>query len=155
MRAARRWVVVALAALVVLWPLLLAAGRWPRWWEWIASEQGPSTKGRLNSVFFLNRSLGWVVGTNGRIYATTDGGRSWSPRASSVTNTLFDVYFADPQRGFAVGESGRIIETADGGQTWRPQVTGVRGVFERLAFAGRTGIAVGHGGLIMRYLPDQ
>jgi hypothetical protein len=42
-RAARRWVVVALAALVVLWPLLLAGARWPRWWEWIASEQTPMT----------------------------------------------------------------------------------------------------------------
>jgi hypothetical protein len=41
--AARRWLVVALAAVAVLWPLLLAAGRWPRWWEWIASEQTPMT----------------------------------------------------------------------------------------------------------------
>ena len=43
MRAARRRVVVALTVLVVLWPLLLAAARWPRWWEWIASEQTPMT----------------------------------------------------------------------------------------------------------------
>ena len=43
MRAARRRVVGALVAMVVVWPLLLAAGRWPRWWEWIASEQTPMT----------------------------------------------------------------------------------------------------------------
>jgi hypothetical protein len=42
-RAARRWLVVVLAVLAVVWPLLLAAGRWPRWWEWIASEQTPMT----------------------------------------------------------------------------------------------------------------
>jgi hypothetical protein len=42
-RAARRWVVVALAVTAVVWPLLLAGARWPRWWEWIASEQTPMT----------------------------------------------------------------------------------------------------------------
>lgn len=123
--------------------------------EWTPSEQSPKTKERLNSVFFLNGSLGWVVGSNGQIYSTVDGGRSWSPQVSGVTNTLVDVYFADSKRGFVVGDGGRIIETSDGGRTWRPQVTGVRGVFERLAFAGGTGVAVGHGGLIMRYLPDH
>src|ERR671921_2149523 len=43
MRAARRQVVVGLAVFAVAWPVLLAAGRWPRWWEWIASEQTPMT----------------------------------------------------------------------------------------------------------------
>lgn len=123
--------------------------------EWELSPQGPAAKVRLNSVFFLNGSLGWVVGTRGQIYRTVDGGRSWSSQASGVTTTLIDVYFADHQRGFVVGDGGRIIETANGGQTWISQMTGVRGVFERLTFVGRTGIAVGHGGLIMRYSPDQ
>ena len=122
--------------------------------DWSLSEQGPGTKGRLNSVYFLDENLGWLVGAGGQIYRTQDGGRSWESQASGVTSTLIDVYFANSKRGFAVGEGGRIIETSDSGQTWRAQFTGVRGVFERLAFAGRTGVAVGHGGLIMRYSPD-
>lgn len=43
MSGARRNLLVGLAVLTVVWPLLLAAGRWPRWWEWIASEQTPMT----------------------------------------------------------------------------------------------------------------
>lgn len=43
MSAVRRSVVAALAALALLWPALLVAGRWPRWWEWIAPEQTPMT----------------------------------------------------------------------------------------------------------------
>jgi photosystem II stability/assembly factor-like uncharacterized protein len=123
--------------------------------EWLPSETGPKTKGRLNSVFFLNESLGWTVGTNGQIHRTDDGGRSWTAQASGLTTTLFDVHFTDSRRGFAVGESGKILETTDGGRTWNPQVIGVRGMLERLAFVGRIGVAVGHGGLIIRYTPDQ
>lgn len=123
--------------------------------EWVPSEQGPNTKSRLNSVFFLNENLGWTVGTNGQIYKTDNGGRSWISQASGLTSTLVDVYFADSQRGFVVGESGRILETSDGGATWISQFTGVRGIFERVAFVGRTGVAVGHGGLIMRYSIDK
>ena len=123
--------------------------------EWVPSEKGPNTKGRLNSVFFLDGSLGWTVGTNGQIHRTDDGGRNWSSQASGVTTTLVDVHFADPQNGLVVGESGMILRTSDGGRSWNSQKTGVRGVLERLAFAGRTGVAVGHGGLIMRYSPDQ
>jgi photosystem II stability/assembly factor-like uncharacterized protein len=123
--------------------------------EWVPSERGPKTNGRLNSVFFLNERVGWTVGANGQIHRTDDGGRSWTSQASGLDTTLVDVYFTDSQRGFAVGESGKILETTDGGRTWNPEVTGVRGVFERLAFVGRTAVAVGHGGLIMRYTPDQ
>ena len=123
--------------------------------EWSPSENGPKTKGRLNSVFLVNESLGWIVGTGGQVFKTVDGGRSWSSQASGVSSSLLDVFFADPQRGFIVGDAGRIIETVDGGRTWLPQVTGVKGVLERLALSGRTVVAVGHGGLILRLVRDS
>lgn len=123
--------------------------------DWALPDTGPKTKERINSVFFLDEKNGWVVGAGGHIFATFDSGRTWNSQASGVSNSLFDVYFSDTQHGIAVGDGGRIIETSDGGSTWVPTVTGVKGVFERLAFSGRTGVAVGHGGLIFRYIQDS
>jgi len=122
---------------------------------WVQSDRGPRTKERLNSVFFLNEDTGWIVGSNGCIYATKDRGQNWYEQTSGLKSTLFDVVFSDLQRGFAVGDGGRIIETTDGGHSWQSKVSGVKGVLERIAFAGRTGAAVGHGGLIMRHIPNQ
>ena len=123
--------------------------------EWNLAERSPNPSERLNSVYFVNNDVGWVVGTDGLIFKTVDAGRSWHPQASRVKNTLTDVYFADLKRGYAAGEGGRLLETSDGGQTWLSQVTGVKGILERLAFSGRSGLAVGHGGLILRYTSDE
>lgn len=53
---ARRWLLLALAAVAVLAPLALAAVRWPSYWLWIASEQTPMTW--LQSVVLLLALVG-------------------------------------------------------------------------------------------------
>jgi hypothetical protein len=39
----RRRLIALLVAGALVWPTLLAAAQWPRWWQWIASEQTPMT----------------------------------------------------------------------------------------------------------------
>lgn len=63
----------------------------------------------LNSVFFVNQLYGWVVGNNGTIIQSTDGGTSWSTQESGTTETLRDVFFTSPTNGFAVGNNGTIL----------------------------------------------
>jgi len=55
----RRGGVIALAAVGVLWPALLVAGRWPQWWEWIAPELTPMTW--LQSVILVVAGAGALL----------------------------------------------------------------------------------------------
>ena len=78
--------------------------------------------GTLYDVSFVNDTTGWIVGGNGTVLHTTDGGDSW--RQERIENkTLYGVYFVDAQTGWAVGEDGVIIHTKDGGASW--QVEGI------------------------------
>lgn len=43
LRSARRRFLLALGAVAVLTPLVLAGVRWPAWWSWIAAEDTPMT----------------------------------------------------------------------------------------------------------------
>ena len=72
----------------------------------------------LNSVYFLNPQMGWVVGEYGTVIKTTDGGKTWEKLKSGTGNTLLEVDFFDQNFGFAVGLDATILKTVDGGKTW-------------------------------------
>jgi photosystem II stability/assembly factor-like uncharacterized protein len=67
----------------------------------------------------------WVVGDNGSIVATTDGGRHWLPQTSGTSYILSGVTFADNEHGWAVGFANGnekapapVLSTTDGGAHW-------------------------------------
>jgi photosystem II stability/assembly factor-like uncharacterized protein len=69
-----------------------------------------------------------AVGYRGAVYATEDGGDTWSKRAihwgenaPKTAPPLYSVSMADPERGWAVGQLGTVLRTKDGGKTWEPQ----------------------------------
>ena len=70
--------------------------------QWVAQNSGVLT--RLLGVFFADRKQGWIVGSNGLLLTTTDGGARWERKASLNREVLRDVHFLDPQRGFVLGE---------------------------------------------------
>jgi photosystem II stability/assembly factor-like uncharacterized protein len=51
---------------------------------------------------------------------TTDGGGTWAPLTTGVTDPIYSIYFKDNSTGFAVGSAGLAIRTTDGGTTWTP-----------------------------------
>ncbi len=107
---------------------------------------------RLNAVSFVDERRGWAVGAGGRIFHTTNGGRSWRAQSSNVSADLFDVRFFDAQEGWAAGAGGTLLHTTDGGALWQVVRTGTEHPLERLSFVGRThGWAVGFGGTIVAY----
>ncbi|MEW6489621.1 MAG: YCF48-related protein, partial [Thermodesulfobacteriota bacterium] len=74
----------------------------------------------LTGVHLVDDRQGWVVGHDGVILHTADGGETWELRrwAPEEEKPLLHVWFRDPERGFAVGAYGLLLATRDGGATW-------------------------------------
>jgi photosystem II stability/assembly factor-like uncharacterized protein len=107
---------------------------------------------RFTAASFIDQKRGWAVGAEGRVFATRDGGRTWSAQSSNVTTDLLDVKFISQYEGWAVGAEGTLIRTMDGGEHWTAESSGTTHALERLCFIGRTrGWVVGFGGTIISY----
>ena len=70
------------------------------------------------SVFFLDESMGWIVGTK-HLWRTVEGGRSWE-RVGRLPAYTLRVAFLSEKHGFAVGARKSVSETIDGGLSWKP-----------------------------------
>jgi hypothetical protein len=70
------------------------------------------------SLFFLNESNGWMVGSR-NLWRTIEGGRGWEKVGKLPQGTL-RVAFLDEKHGFAVGLKKSVSETTDGGLDWKP-----------------------------------
>lgn len=68
----------------------------------------------------------WVVGYEGKILHTADGGKSWESQKSNIEVSLFNVSFKDNKNGFITGGEGIILLTQNGGQTWQQQSSGTK-----------------------------
>jgi photosystem II stability/assembly factor-like uncharacterized protein len=116
---------------------------------------GLALRVRFTAASFVDARLGWAVGTEGRIFATRDGGRTWAPQISNVASDFYDVKFVSPAEGWVVGAGGTLLHTVDGGFRWVLEPSGTTHALERLYFVGRArGWAVGFGGTILAYSSD-
>lgn len=122
---------------------------------WSPGAVETRSEAKLNSIFFINQSVGWTVGELGRILFTNNGGRFWHQQNSNISKNLSDVFFINTAEGWAVGDDGTILYTVTAGNVWSPQETGVRHKLEKVFFVGRKGFAVGFGGTILTYDKKQ
>lgn len=89
----------------------------------------PGTASR--STFFVDAQTGWIGGTLGQIYQTSDAGLSWHKQESGVRGTIVSVHFKDANIGWALvgldqGGTGttalpvqaQVLRTTDGGSHW-------------------------------------
>jgi photosystem II stability/assembly factor-like uncharacterized protein len=70
---------------------------------------------------FLDSQHGFALtklGTQSRLYVTSDGGRQWQPRATDAT-FFGPIRFLSETEGWAASEEGAVYRTQDGGQYWR------------------------------------
>ncbi len=109
------------------------------------------SKNRLNAIFFINKQRGWLVGNEGKIYTTFNGGKTWYQQNSGTNKNLNDVFFKNSMEGFVVGDDGLILQTNDGGNSWFEVKGMIPHKLERIIFQGDVGFAVGFGGTILRY----
>src|SRR5205085_5914659 len=72
---------------------------------------------------------GWLVGSNGAVFTTGNGGSTWQAQASGTKVSLNSVNFpwSDSQHGWIVGEDGLILSTSDGGGRWLHRTQGREG----------------------------
>ncbi|HRG57870.1 MAG TPA: YCF48-related protein [Bacteroidia bacterium] len=74
----------------------------------------------MQDIFFINDTLGWMVGKSGRILHTQNGGISWIPQTSGISGDLTSVYFLNADTGFIGSSGAQPRKTTDGGSTWGP-----------------------------------
>ncbi|MGE3800788.1 MAG: WD40/YVTN/BNR-like repeat-containing protein [Candidatus Kapaibacterium sp.] len=100
--------------------------------------------GLYHGVDFLDEMVGMIVGNNGAIVSTTDGGISWKIMDSTAGVMLKDVAILDYQTAVVVGQN-RILRTEDGGETWVQVYTPDKQInFWKVEFASESlGYAVG------------
>ncbi|MBA4850285.1 YCF48-related protein [Emticicia sp. BO119] len=81
------------------------------------------------AVHFSDASNGWVVGFNGQVIKTTDGGNNWVNKnitgVSPFTPPLTDVFGINSTTAWAVGDRNtKVFKTTNGGDTWTDVFTG-------------------------------
>jgi photosystem II stability/assembly factor-like uncharacterized protein len=92
------------------------------------SFPGTSTTG-LMGVWFVSADTGWVVGSGGTIYRTTNAGSSWTLQASGSGRVLNKAHFVNGRQGWITGgrqdgSSYLVLKTTDGGANWQDQSFG-------------------------------
>lgn len=109
----------------------------------------------LRSVFFIDHKEGWVVGDEGLILHTLNGGKTWQRQQTGVRGSLRSVHFLTPEVGWVVGReelpygmgsAGIVLFTDDGGLTWKRQLANTLPGLNQVRFVdAKTGFLFGDG----------
>ncbi len=78
----------------------------------------PDIKEMMSDICFVDVNTGWMVGTNGSIYKTTNAGVNWTQQQSGVNANLTKVTFIDANNGWVGSSGGSVLKTVNAGQTW-------------------------------------
>jgi serine/threonine-protein kinase len=109
------------------------------------------TSETLFKVYFKDANTGFIIGSNGLILKTSDGGLTWRKIQSNIQENLFSISFADSKNGIIVGWNGTILKTNDDGLNWERQQLNFNSYFKDVFFANEfLGIIVGGDGKVLR-----
>lgn len=116
----------------------------------------------VHSMAMANATQGWLVGDNGLVALTNDGGVSWQPpavlpsassQAAGAANQKADyqAVCAKGQQVWIAGAlGGQVLYSQDGGQSWATQATPVQTPLRSITFVDSShGWAVGTLGTII------
>ncbi len=110
------------------------------------------TTNSLNSVYFINDSIGFACGNQGTVIKTINGGNKWIVLSDSSPINLYGIKFISDRRGFIVGEKGTILSTSDEGTTWKKLNEDTSAALFKIFFLKNktTGFIIGALGTILR-----
>jgi len=104
----------------------------------------------LYSIQFLDKNRGFVVGDQGLIITSSDGGHTWREVDSRTSEQLFHLTIRS-SRGWVVGTGGTILHSDDDGNSWYPQRSGTDKDLNRVYFVSdKVGVITGDDGLLLR-----
>ena len=90
--------------------------------NWTELYTGVNTN--INSCYFLDQNVGWVIGDYGAIFKTTNGGNSWLTQYCNTTQDLLGLFFLNSNTGHITGHYGVYFKTTNGGLNWISKTIG-------------------------------
>lgn len=80
----------------------------------------------LKKIWFINSFRGFIIGSEGALFKTTDGGLSWSKVNLGTEATLNDIIFVNQKTGFILSSEGEIFISENSGDDWIKESIGER-----------------------------
>jgi len=102
----------------------------------------------LYGIFFKDRNEGWIVGMDGVLIHTTDGGTNWNQLPSGTDKPIYTI-LVNGSNGWAVGNKGTYLMSDDGGKSWQSKPAAIKTKFwlRKIAFCDQNkGLVVGASG---------
>ncbi|MFM0642426.1 PKD domain-containing protein [Paraburkholderia metrosideri] len=90
---------------------------------WCIAPTLPIGNTALNAVSFANARSGWIVGENGGVVHSTDGGITWTSQLTTPSGQI-GVSAADNDHAWVLNRNRQVLRTTDGGTTWNAIPTG-------------------------------
>ena len=116
--------------------------------NWTFVDSG--TTDNLVDVCFSDNNYGWIIGSEGTLLRTSDGGENWNTSTLPYQN-LKAVKFVNENEGWIIGNQGLILKTTDSGNTWFEQSGGQNYALEDLYFqSNQVGFICGGFGVILK-----
>ena len=122
------------------------------------TTQSPAT---FFDLYLSDKSVAWVVGTQGSIFQTLNGGKTWVDRTLPCgapcikPPDLVKIQFPDKLQGWIIGERGVLLFTQDAGFTWKEPEPIAKGSLYGLSFSdAANGWAVGDHGTVIQLSPS-
>lgn len=81
-------------------------------------RQNSNSTNLVGGVHMFDDNKAIVVGFNGLVRTTTNGGTNWALTSVGISSNLHKVSFMNNLIGIIVGELGVILYTSNGGATW-------------------------------------
>lgn len=72
----------------------------------------------VTNLNFYSEDLGWVVGWNGLVMKTVNGGSSWTQIVTGYYDYHLAIDFSNTDHGIIVGNSGKVFKCGNGGTSW-------------------------------------
>ncbi len=122
--------------------------------QWKSSDS-PTTTG-LNSICFVDDSVGYACGEQGTVIKTINGGKSWTFLSDSSLINFYDIKFISHDKGFIIGSDGTILSTSNEGKNWHKIKYSSSASLFKIYFLKNTtvGFIVGANGTILKTYDD-
>jgi photosystem II stability/assembly factor-like uncharacterized protein len=144
--------IVITALFCVLSISALKAGNGSEAWRALDSGSYHS----FQTIRFFNKNIGFGAGSNGEIFNTTDGGKSWQKQLSGkYSGRIWSGFFLDSLTGWYLmlsyyGTETTILRTTNGGKNWDSLFTIPYQIYSSYFHNKDTGFVSGPGGKIYK-----